>query len=104
MVCLHPNTPPRPQILAIAPSIPSCRLAAIVVFITSSGWPSVVTSNMFNPAPRSKLENFTGFFSILGLPMPNPALSLTAVDDMLGRLVAGMVMAGPRQMTASSPS
>ncbi len=35
----------------------------MVVFMTSSGCPSVVTSNMFSPAPRSKLENLTGFFS-----------------------------------------
>ena len=45
--------------------MPSVRFAAMVVFITSRGCPSVVTSNMFNPAPSSKLLNLTGFFSSL---------------------------------------
>ena len=35
----------------------------MVVFMTSSGWPKVVTSNMLRPAPSSRLENLTGFFS-----------------------------------------
>ena len=61
---LHPKMPPLPQILAVAPNMPSWRLAAIVVFMTSSGWPSVVTSNMFSPAPSRRLLNLTGFFSI----------------------------------------
>lgn len=38
-------------------------MAAMVVFVTSSGWPSVVTSNMFSPAPSRRLLNFMGFFS-----------------------------------------
>ena len=63
---LHPKMPPLPQILAVAPNMPSWRLAAIVVFMTSSGWPSVVTSNMFSPAPSRRLLNLTGFFSSLG--------------------------------------
>lgn len=48
--------------------MPSVLFAAIVVFMTSSGWPSVVTSNMFNPAPSNKLLNLTGFFSSLPVP------------------------------------
>ena len=47
--------------------MPSARLAAMVVFMTSSGWPSVVTSNMFIPAPTNKLLNLIGFFSIFCL-------------------------------------
>lgn len=52
----------------------SPRLAAMVVFMTSSGCPSVVTSNMFKPAPTSRLENLTGGFSSLVLT------SLATVD------------------------
>ena len=37
----------------------------MVVLTTSRGWPRVVTSNMLSPAPRSRLENLTGFFSSL---------------------------------------
>ena len=48
---------------AKAPAKESPLLAAIVVFVTSSGWPSVVTSNMLRPAPSSRLLNLTGFFS-----------------------------------------
>lgn len=45
--------------------MPSCLLAAMVVFMTSSGWPRVVTSNRLRPAPSSRLLNLTGFFSSL---------------------------------------
>lgn len=60
---LQPRTPPRDQMRPKAAAKPSPRLAAMVVFVTSRGWPRVVTSNMLRPAPRSKLENLTGFFS-----------------------------------------
>ena len=70
----HPRTPPRAQILEIAPAKPSALLAAMVVLATSSGCPKVVTlgntcqlsshmqarsgagsthSNMFRPAPTA---------------------------------------------------
>lgn len=45
---------------------PSPRWAAMVVLMTSRGWPRVVTSNMLRPAPRSRLENLIGFFSRAG--------------------------------------
>lgn len=38
----------------MAPAIPSERLEAMVVFMTSSGWPRVVTSNMLRPAPTAR--------------------------------------------------
>ena len=60
---LHPRMPPRPHTLDKAPAKLSVLLAAIVVLTTSSGWPNVVTSNMFKPAPSSRLLNLTGFFS-----------------------------------------
>jgi len=67
------------------PSMPSVRLAAMVVFMTSSGWPKVVTSNMFRPAPSSRLENLTGFFSsAAGLGRPTPGLPVTLAVDMAG--------------------
>ena len=69
--------------------MPSVLLAAMVVFMTSSGWPSVVTSNKFNPLPSSRLENLTGFFSSL------PVLPV-AVDMLCAGARRGM--AGPRQM------
>jgi hypothetical protein len=40
--------------------------AAIVVLMTSSGWPNVETSNIFSPAPSRRLLNLIGFFSSLG--------------------------------------
>src|SRR5262245_40731832 len=60
---LQPRTPPRFQMRPRAVPKPSPRWAAIVVLMTSRGWPRVVTSNMLRPAPRSKLENLMGFFS-----------------------------------------
>lgn len=70
VVYSQPRTPPRPQMRPRAVPKPSPRLAAMVVLTTSSGWPRVVTSNMFRPAPNSKLENLTGFFSSFwGSPM-----------------------------------
>lgn len=60
---LQPRGPPRPQIRARADANESPLFAAIVVLTTSSGWPSVVTSNMLRPAPSSRLLNLTGFFS-----------------------------------------
>lgn len=75
---LQPRIPPRLQILATAPAIPSERLAAMVVFMTSSGWPSVVTSNRFRPEPSSKLLNLTGFFSSFW-----PPAGVVTAEDML---------------------
>ena len=63
---LHPSTPPLLQMRETELIMPSFLLAAMVVFMTSSGWPSVVTSNIFMPAPTSRLLNLTGFFSSLG--------------------------------------
>ena len=61
----QPSTPPRcQQRLSAVPKL-SPRFAAMVVLMTSRGWPSVVTSNMLRPAPSSRLENLTGFFSNL---------------------------------------
>jgi hypothetical protein len=44
-ICMHvhsqPKTPPRPQILAIAPVMPSALLAAMVVLTTSKGYTKV---------------------------------------------------------------
>lgn len=67
----QPRGPPRDQTRPRAWEKPSPRLAAMVVLMTSSGWPSVVTSNRFKLAPRSKLENLTGFFSSL-VPAAGP--------------------------------
>lgn len=75
---LHPKTPPLAQIRATLPIMPSVLFAAIVVFMTSNGCPSVVTSNMFNPAPRSKLLNLTGFFSSLPEGEEEPTRGLGA--------------------------
>jgi hypothetical protein len=61
----QPSTPPRCHILRSAPAKLSFLLAAMVVLMTSKGWPRVVTSNMFRPAPKSKLLNLMGFFSSL---------------------------------------
>lgn len=68
-----------------APIMPSCRLAAMVVFMTSSGWPRVVTSNMFIPAPTRRLENLTGFFSSLfgaeSTPKADAAVDMVDVGE-----------------------
>lgn len=40
--------------------------------------PKVVTSNMFKPAPSSRLLNLTGFFSRVG------AAALSEIDDISG--------------------
>jgi hypothetical protein len=76
--------------------MPSFLLAAMVVFMTSSGCPRVVTSNKFKPAPSSKLLNLTGFFSRwAGAAMGEPVTEdIVVVGD--GLLSNGYV-AGPRQ-------
>ena len=66
---VQPKTPPRDQMRATAPAMPSALLAAMVVLVTSNGCPRVVTlspsckwctscstklpthSNMLSPAP-----------------------------------------------------
>lgn len=53
----------------MAPAMPSLRLAAMVVFMTSRGCPRVETSNMFKPEPSSRLLNLTGFFSSLAVSL-----------------------------------
>ena len=77
--------------------MPSFLLAAMVVFMTSSGCPRVVTSNRFKPAPSSRLLNLTGFFSSLAgtatLGDPVTADMVTGV----GMLVSNGCVAGPRQ-------
>ena len=56
-------------------------MAAIVVLTTSKGCPRVVTSNMFRPAPKSRLLNLMGFFSsFLGFAAGAVAASMA---DML---------------------
>lgn len=59
---------------------PSPRLAAMVVLVTSRGWPRVVTSNMLRPAPRSRLENLTGFFSNCSPPEADEAAAATILN------------------------
>lgn len=46
----QPRAPPRPQIRAMAPAKLSCRLAAMVVLITSSGYHRIFVSRSF-PVP-----------------------------------------------------
>jgi len=40
---VQPRTPPRDQMRPMAPAMPSALLAAMVVLVTSSGCPRVVT-------------------------------------------------------------
>jgi hypothetical protein len=79
----------------IAPANESERFAAMVVFTTSNGWPSVVTSNMLRPAPSSKLLNLTGFFSIFcvdGVEFPIAACAdISGVNVQLSALTKGEV-------------
>lgn len=80
--------------------MPSCRFAAMVVFMTSNGWPRVVTSNMFRPAPSSKLLNLTGFFSIVaGFSRAAPGLPVAVVLDIAVTVAERGDMAGPRQVS-----
>jgi len=76
--------------------MPSFLLAAMVVFMTSSGCPRVVTSNKFKPAPSSRLLNLTGFFSSLaGTAM----LGAPVTEDMVtgGGMLSNGCVAGPRR-------
>ena len=67
--------------------MPSALFAAMVVFMTSSGCPRVVTSNMLSPAPSNKLLNLTGFFSnCLGLSMCPIASSRDIVVNVMWEL------------------
>lgn len=69
--------------------MPSALLAAMVVFMTSRGWPRVVTSNKFRPAPSSRLLNLTGFFSSLGAGAVTTGAPVTVEVDMAEGMLAG---------------
>lgn len=78
--------------------MPSFLLAAMVVFMTSSGCPRVVTSNKFKPAPSSRLLNLTGFFSSLaGTAILGDPVTADMVTAGGGMLASNGCVAGPRR-------
>lgn len=59
---LQPKGPPLPQILVSAPAKLSPRLAAMVVLVTSSGCPRVVTYRVLSAGASSYLSRFQTHF------------------------------------------